>query len=131
MDRKVQVYLRKIREGVNVAAATGILLKYGCTKLAEYRGPVLLNKHCPRLLLNRMGFVERKATTATSKYTEVNFKGDEGKFSARCCLNHCYGRHPSRTNHELGPHRKKDGPMYTMDNGKAGHKACGANRGEQ
>ena len=55
LDRKVQVYLRKIREGVNrvsVTAATGILLKYGRTKLAEYGGPVLLNKHCPHLLLN-------------------------------------------------------------------------------
>ena len=54
LDRKVQVYLRKIREGVivSVTAATGILLKYGRTKLAEYGGPVLLNKHCPHLLLN-------------------------------------------------------------------------------
>ena len=84
LDRKVQVYLRKIREvvvnKVFVAAATGILLKYGHTKLAEYGGPVLLNNHWARLLLDRMGFVQRKATTATSKYTEANFKEMKANF---------------------------------------------------
>ena len=83
----------------------------------------LLNKHWARSLADRMGFVQRKATTATSKYTEANF--------VRCCLNSYYGRHPSRTNHKLGPDKNKDGPMYRMDSGKAGHKACGANRGER
>ena len=70
LDRKVQVYLRKIREGVNrvsVTAATGILLKYGRTKLAEYGGPVLLNKHCPRLPPEPMGFVQRRATTESTQ----------------------------------------------------------------
>ena len=48
MDKKVQAYIRKVREGgcvisrrVVVAAARGILLKYGCTKLVEDIPPEL------------------------------------------------------------------------------------------
>ena len=37
----------------------------------------MLNKHWACLLLDHMGFVQRKATTATSKYTVPNF---EAKF---------------------------------------------------
>lgn len=36
----------------------------------------MLNKHWACLLLDRMGFVQRKATTVTSKYTVANFLQD-------------------------------------------------------
>ena len=51
LDKKVQVYIRKVRKGggtvsnrVVIAAARGILLKCDRTMLVEYGGPVLLNK---------------------------------------------------------------------------------------
>jgi len=37
---------------------------------------VLLNKHWACLLLDCIGFVQRKATTATSKYTVANFEAN-------------------------------------------------------
>lgn len=72
MDKKVQVYIRRVREGVILTAARDILLKYA----AECGGPVLLNKHLASLLLDCMGIVQRKATTVTSKYTVANFEAN-------------------------------------------------------
>ena len=80
LDTHVQMYLKKVREGgaavsarIAMAAAWGILLKCDRTKLAEFGGPVQLNRHWAHSLLKRMKFVQRKATTAKSKQTAANF----------------------------------------------------------
>ena len=65
MDHKVQVYLKKVREGggavsarIAMAAARGILLKCNQSMLAEFGGPVQLNRHWAHSLLKRMNFVQ-------------------------------------------------------------------------
>ena len=55
------------------AAARGILLMCDRTKLAEFGGHVELNRQWAHLLLKRMKFMQRKATTAKSKASEANF----------------------------------------------------------
>ena len=81
LDAKVQLYLKNVRKGggvvssrIAMAAARGILLSYDKYRLAEFGGPVLLNRHWAYSLLSRMKFVKRKATTAKSKYTGSDFK---------------------------------------------------------
>ena len=80
LDEKVQLYLRKVREGggavlsrIAMAAARRILLKCDRGMLSEFGGPVELNKSWARSLLHRMKFVQRKATTAKSKHTAADF----------------------------------------------------------
>ena len=80
LDMKVQMYLKKVRDGggavsarIAMAATRGILLKCDRTKLAEFGGPVQLNRYWAHSLLKRMKFVQRKATTARSKHTIANF----------------------------------------------------------
>ena len=81
LDSKIQQYLRKVREGggtvtarIATAAARGLLLKYDKMKLAEFGGPIELNRHWAYSLLKRMKFVRRKATTAKSKYAIADFE---------------------------------------------------------
>ena len=76
LDAKVQIYLKKVREGGGVissrivmAAAKGIVLSSEKLKLVEYGGHININRHWAYSLLTRMKFVKRKATTAKSKYT--------------------------------------------------------------
>lgn len=80
LDQKVQIYLRKVREGggavsdrIVIAAAKGIVLKYNPSMLAELGGPVDLNEYWAHSLLKRMKFVQRKATTSKGKHTVTNF----------------------------------------------------------
>ena len=80
LDQKVQIYLRKVREGggavsarIVSAAARGILLKYNPSMLAERGGPADLNQFWARSLLRRMKFVKRKATTSKSKHAVTDF----------------------------------------------------------
>ena len=80
LDQKVQIYLRKVREGrgavsarIVIAAARGILLKYNPSMLAELGGPVDLNKYWAHSVLKRMKFAQRKATTSKGKHTMTNF----------------------------------------------------------
>ena len=56
-----------------VVAARGIVRKLDCSLLAEFGGPVTLNKHWAQSLLRRMKFVQGKGTTAKTKYTVGNF----------------------------------------------------------
>ena len=79
-DEKVQLYLRKVREGggivsarIAIAAARGILLTYDKSKLIEYGGHVDLSRQWAYLLLRRMNFVQRKVTTAKSKMSPTSF----------------------------------------------------------
>ena len=80
LDDKVQLYLRKVREGggvvsarIAVAAAWGILLSCNKNMLYENGGHVSLNAHWAYSLLHRMNFVQRKCTTSKSKHTVAHF----------------------------------------------------------
>ena len=87
LDMKVQLYLRKVREGggaisarIAMAAARGILCKCNRSMLAENGGSIQLNRHWAHSLLNRMNFVQRKATTSLSKLTMTDFKECKREF---------------------------------------------------
>ena len=56
-----------------MAAARGMLLASDRSKLAEYGGHILLNHHWAYSFLRRMNFVQRRATTAKSKYPVSDF----------------------------------------------------------
>ena len=80
LDEKLQLYVNKVREGCGVvsskivmAAARGMLLASDRSKLAEYGGHILLNRHWAYSFLRRMNFVQRRATTAKSKYPVSDF----------------------------------------------------------
>lgn len=84
LDRKVQVYLRKVREGggavssrIVMAAARGILLKCNPSLLAQNGGPITLSKCWAQSLMTRMNFVQRKATTSESKNSLLDFDTEE------------------------------------------------------
>lgn len=87
LDKKVQLYLKNVRQGggivssrIAMAAARGLLLSYDKHRLAEFGGPVQLNRHWAYSLLKRMNFVKRKATTAKSKQTESDFEAVKKTF---------------------------------------------------
>ena len=80
LDQKVQLYLKKVREGggvvsarIAMAAARGIVLTCDRSMLVEFGGHVELNRHWAYSLLHRMNFFKRKATTAKSKYAIADF----------------------------------------------------------
>ena len=80
LDRMVQKYLKKVREGggvvtarVVVAAARAIILTQDRSKLVEFGGHIELNRAWAFSLLRRMKFVKRKATTAKSKLSSTDF----------------------------------------------------------
>ena len=83
LDEKVQLYLKKVREGggpvsttIATAAACGILLKCNQGMLSEFDGPVQvqINKYWTRSLLQWMKFAQHKATTVKSKHTVAVFE---------------------------------------------------------
>ena len=89
LDMKVQQYLRKVREAGGsvssrtvVSAARGIAKSCNRNILAEFGGPVVLNRHWALSLLHRMNFVQRKATTAKSRESEANFSQARNLFLA-------------------------------------------------
>ena len=80
LDWKVQLYLKKVREGggvvsaqIAMAAARGIVLTCDRSMLVEFGGHVELNRHWAYSLLHQMNFVQRKVTTAKSKYAITDF----------------------------------------------------------
>ena len=84
LDAKVQMYLKKVRESggavlarIVMAAAHGIVLFSDKSMLVEFGGHVQFSRHWAHSLLKRMNFVQRKATTAKSKQTVENFRGEE------------------------------------------------------
>ena len=89
LDSLVQMYLRKVREGggtvsarIVIATARGILLKCNRSKLVEFGGHVQLDRQWAHSLLQRMDFVQRKATTAKSKETKADFAERKSTFLA-------------------------------------------------
>ena len=80
IDKYVQDYVAKLRDGGGVvnarivaSAAKGIVLGCDQSMLVEFGGYVELNYSWAYSLLNRMNFVQRKATTAKSKLTSESF----------------------------------------------------------
>ena len=80
LDQKVQLHLKKVREGggvvsarIAIAAARGIVLTCDRSMLMEFGGHVELNRHWAYSLLHQMNFVQRKVTTAKSKYAIADF----------------------------------------------------------
>ena len=77
LDDKVQAYLVKVREAGGAVSARiavrGVLLSYDKTRLEEFGGSVRLGKSWAHSLLQRMNFVQRKATTAKSKQSNADF----------------------------------------------------------
>ena len=87
LDRKVQLCLKKVREGGGVvsagtamAAARRIVLTCDRSMLVELRGHIELNRPWAYSSLHRMNFVQRKVTTAKSKYAIADFDRVKTKF---------------------------------------------------
>ena len=81
IDGMVQSYIRRVREeraGVStqtvLGAARGNLKTVDKQKLREFGGHIDISRQWALSLLCRMNIVQRKATTAKSKLTDVNFK---------------------------------------------------------
>ena len=79
LERKIQLYLRAIREScraVNTAivlgAARGIKLKLNRTMLVENGGHLNLSKDWTRGLPGPMGFVKRRGTSKNNNLVEDN-----------------------------------------------------------
>lgn len=80
LDRKLQLYVKKVREGggvvtarILIAAARGIIVACERSRLVEFGGHIQLSRHWAYSFFDRMKFVKRKVTTAKSKYTDANF----------------------------------------------------------
>ena len=70
LDRKVQQYLTRVREGggvvlarIAMAATRGILMSCNRSRLVEFGRDMELNRQWAYSLLRRMNFVKQKATT--------------------------------------------------------------------
>ena len=87
LDKKLQLYLRRIREdggpvtaGIAIAAARGLLMAEHKNRLVENGGHIKLNRHWAYGFFRRMGFVQRKPTTAKSKFSVENFAAKKKEF---------------------------------------------------
>ena len=86
LDRQVQAYLISLREiggivntSIAIAAATGIIRWYDSNLLAGNGGHITLTKHWGQYLLERMGYVKRKATSK-AKITVENLASLKKQF---------------------------------------------------
>lgn len=80
LEMQVRAYLQALRDNgavvntaIAVACAEGITKNYDSNLLASNGGHITLTKHWGKHLLNRMGFVKRRATTK-AKITIQNFE---------------------------------------------------------
>ena len=87
IDSMVQAYIRRVHEQgdavstqIVIRAARGIMSTLNKTKLKEYGGNVDLNRYWALSLLRYMNLVQRKATTAKSKYSVENFAEKKREF---------------------------------------------------
>ena len=83
----VKAYIKSVREAggsvssqVVIAAARDILTSLDKTKLQEFGGHIDLTRHWSHSFLTRMNYVQRKGTTAKSKYSEVKFAEKKKEF---------------------------------------------------
>ena len=70
LDQQVQEYLNALRDAggvvntsIAIASATGIIRRHDSNLLAVNGGHIILTKHWEKYLMERMGYVKRKATT--------------------------------------------------------------------
>ena len=77
---KLQVYVKKVREGggvltarILIAAARGIIMACERCRLVEFGGHVQLSRPGPSLFFGRMKFVKHRVTTAKNKHTDAEF----------------------------------------------------------
>ena len=87
LDKKLQLYLKRIREdegpvtaGIAIAAARGLLMAEHKNKLVENGGHVKLNRHWAYGFFQRIGFVQRKPTTAKVRFIVENFAAKKKEF---------------------------------------------------
>ena len=113
---------------IAVAAARGILLSCDRSKLAEFGGPVMLNRFWTYSLLKRMNFVKRMVTTAKSKYAVAEFQHLKEEFLQDAVTTVEMEEIPSELNSKLGSDRDKDRAIQHMDHGRTGFKASGCCR---
>ena len=80
LDLKVQLYLKKVREGgeaisarIVMVAARGILLKCDRTELAEYGGHVHLNRGWAHSLVGRMNLCNERLPLLRYKQSTAEF----------------------------------------------------------
>ena len=89
LDGKVQQYLRSLRRAgapvnarIVIAAAEGIIKATDRTMLSENGGHIQLTKAWAYSILQRMGFVQRKATTKT----KISLSKPEFELAKKCYL---------------------------------------------
>ena len=70
LDLKMQAYIASLHEAggvvntaIVIAAATGIVKQHNSNLLAANGGHIVLTKHWAQYMLQRMGYVKRKATS--------------------------------------------------------------------
>ena len=70
LDHQVQAYISSLREAggvvntaIVIAAATGIVRRHDSNLLAANGGHIVFSKHWAQYMLERMGYVKRKATS--------------------------------------------------------------------
>ena len=87
LDTMVQSYLRKnhnkggaVTSHIACAATRGIIVTIDKTRLQEFVGYINLNRHWAHSFLTHMGFIQRRATTAKSKYSLQNFTEKKTEF---------------------------------------------------
>ena len=87
IDGMVKAYIKSIHKvGENVssqvviAAARGILTSLDKTKLQEFGGHIDLTRHWAHSFLTQMNYVQRKGTTAISKFSEEHFADRKREF---------------------------------------------------
>ena len=126
IDRMVKAYIKSVCEAggsvysqVVIAAARGILTSLHKIKLQEFGGHIDLTRQWTHSFLTRMNYVQRKGTTAKSKYSEANFAE---KKKGRIESNSGDRGNPTRINPELGPNRDQVGSINWLDNGRTGSK---------
>ena len=77
LDHQVQAYIASLREAegvvntaIVIAAATGIARRNNSNLLAANGGYIVLSKHWAKYMLERMGYVKRKATSKAKVMVE-------------------------------------------------------------
>ena len=83
----MQLYLRRIREdrgpvtaGIAIAATRDLLMVECKNRLFENGGDIKLNRHWAYGFFKGMGYLQRKPTTAKSKFTVENFAAKKEGF---------------------------------------------------
>ena len=109
LDKKLQLYVKKAREGGGVitarilsTAARGVLVACERLRLVEFWGHVQLNQSWTYSLFERMKFVKCKVTTAKSKHTDADFARIKKTFLQEVVKTRENGGDSIRTDSKIG-----------------------------